>query len=238
MKKVFITMFVLAALAAICLPASAQDNAKLVGAWNITLETPQGSRNVPLEVKEENGKLVPSQPFTMAEIKGNDVTLKMTVKFQDNDLPITYTGKLEGDSMKGDADFGGFASGTWTAKRRVAGTAPTGLPAGVTPPASAPTAGVAGTWELTIESPQGKRTVELMIKDEGGKLSGKMKNQQGETALDSLTLSGADIAFKMTRDIQGQQMVFAYKGKVEGNKMKGEVDFGGMATGSWEAAKK
>ena len=227
MKNVFITLFAFMALAAA--PALAQDNAKLVGTWDVTLETPQGTRNFPVAFKEENGKLTPAPPLTMAEIKGNDVTMKMTVKFQDNDMVITYTGKVEGDNMKGDADFGGFATGTWTAKRRPA--KPAGAPA-------AAAAGVAGDWDLTIDSPQGKRTVGLSIKDEGGKLSGKIKNQQGETALDSIAVTGSDITFAMTRDIQGQKMVFTYKGKIDGNKMKGEVDFGGMATGAWEAVKK
>ena len=233
MKNGSIMMFVFAALLAVSVSALAQDNAKLVGTWDMTLETPQGTRNFPLVIKEENGKLTPSQPFTMAEIKGSDVKMKMKVKVQEMDMEISYTGKLEGDTMKGEADFGGLATGTWSAKRKAAGAA--------APPSAAPAssgAGVAGDWDMTIESPQGKRTVGLSIKDEGGKLSGKIKNQQGETALDSIALSGSDITFKMTRDIQGQQMVFAYKGKVEGNKMKGEVDFGGMATGTWEAVKK
>ena len=233
MKNGFITLLVFAAWVVASGTAFAQDTAKVVGTWDMTLETPQGTRNFQFVLKEENGKLAPSQPFTMAEIKGSDITMKMTVKFQDNDMVITYTGKVEGDAMKGDADFGGFASGSWSAKRKAAGAA---APAS----AAAPAAGsaVVGDWDMTIDSPQGKRTTVLSVKEESGKLSGKMKNQQGETALDSIAVSGSDITFSITRDIQGQKMVFTYKGKIDGNKMKGEVDFGGMATGAWEAVKK
>lgn len=236
MKRRFsVVLLLLAALVAVAATAQAQDNAKLIGSWEIVLETPQGTRNIPLIIKEENGKLVASQPFNSAEIKGNDVTLKMTVKFQDNDLPITYTGKVEGDEMKGDADFGGFASGGWTAKRKAAaGAAAPAAPAAATAGGSA----VAGDWDLTIESPQGQRTIGLSLKDEGGKLSGKIKSPQGEAPLDSVTLAGSDITFKMTREVQGQQMVFTYTGKVESGKMKGDVDFGGFASGTWQAVKK
>src|SRR5262245_46737248 len=124
MKRFISTFSVLTVMFAATISAYAQSS-KVVGTWDMSLETPQGTRNFPLVIKEEGGKLVPSNPFTMAEVKGSDITMKMKVQVQGNDLEITYTGKVEGDSMKGDADFGGFASGTWSAKRKTdAGAAP------------------------------------------------------------------------------------------------------------------
>lgn len=96
-------------------------------------------------------------------------------------------------------------------------------------------ANVAGSWDITIESPQGKRTVLLVIKKDGDKLSGSMKSPQGETALDSVALASDEITFVMTRQIQGQDMKFTYKGKVAKDSMKGDADFGGFATGTWSA---
>jgi hypothetical protein len=164
-------------------------------------------------------------------VKGNDVKMVMTVKFQDTDMVITYTGKLEGDAMKGDADFGGFAQGTWSAKRKAATSSST-------PPAAAPaqsTAGAAGNWDMTIESPNGKRTLQLIIKDEGGKYSAVVKTPQGEAPLKSVSVSGSDIKLVMVREVQGQEMVMTYTGKVASGKMSGDADFGGLATGTWEA---
>ena len=40
-----------------------------------------------------------------------------TINFQGTPLPITLTGKVDGDTMAGKADFGGFAEGDWSAKR-------------------------------------------------------------------------------------------------------------------------
>jgi len=96
-------------------------------------------------------------------------------------------------------------------------------------------ASVAGTWDITIESPQGKRTVLLIIKKNGDKLAGAMKSPQGETALESIALNNDDIAFALTRQIQGQDMKLSYTGKVAKDSMKGDVDFGGLATGTWSA---
>lgn len=96
-------------------------------------------------------------------------------------------------------------------------------------------ASVAGTWDITIESPQGKRTVLLIIKKNGDTLTGAMKSPQGETALESIALNNDDIAFALTRQVQGQDMKFSYTGKVAKDSMKGDVDFGGLATGTWSA---
>lgn len=233
MKKLISTIFVLTTLFAAA--AFAQDNAKLVGTWDMTLETPQGTRNFPLVIKEEGGKLALSPPFTSAEAKGSDVKMAMTVKFQDTDMVITYTGKLEGDAMKGDADFGGFAQGTWSAKRKAATGANAPSAAAAAPQSGASSTGAAGNWDMTIESPQGKRTLQLIIKDEGGKYSAKVKTPQGESPLKSVSVSGSDITLVMVREVQGQEMVMTYKGKIASGKMSGDADFGGLATGTWEA---
>src|ERR1044071_6812611 len=94
---------------------------------------------------------------------------------------------------------------------------------------------VAGDWDITIESPQGKRTSQLVIKDEGGKLSGMMKSQRGERPLDSISVKGNEITFTMMVNAQGQDLVITYKGKVEKDAMSGEADFGGFASGAWSA---
>src|SRR5213078_822756 len=59
-------------------------------------------------------------------------------------------------------------------------------------------ANVVGTWDITIESPQGKRESQLVIKQDGGKLTGAMKSPRGERLLDSVKVEGSDITFVMT----------------------------------------
>lgn len=94
---------------------------------------------------------------------------------------------------------------------------------------------VAGSWDITIESPQGKNTSLLVIKKDGEKLAAMMKSPRGERPLDSISLKGDEITFTMTRPVQGQDMLFTYKGKVAKDSMSGDVDFGGLATGTWSA---
>jgi len=99
----------------------------------------------------------------------------------------------------------------------------------------APQAGVVGTWDITIDSPQGQNKAMLVIKKEGDKLTGAMKSARGERPLSSVTVNANDITFVMNANVGGQDMVFTYKGKVEKDSMKGDVDFGGLATGAWSA---
>jgi hypothetical protein len=229
MKKVISTILFITTLCIIS--ALAQDNAKLVGAWDMSLETPQGTRNFPLVVKEEGGKLVPSAPFTSAEVKGSDVKMSMTVKVNDMDMVITYTGKVEGDAMKGDADFGGFAQGTWSAKRKST-TAPA-------PTAAAPAAGavnVTGTWSATVETSQGTGNPTFTFKQEGETLTGNYKGQLGEAPLKG-TVKGSDISFMMKLNVQGQDFEITYTGKVEGSSMKGKAVLGQLGEATWTAKK-
>src|SRR5436853_1334124 len=101
--------------------------------------------------------------------------------------------------------------------------------------ARAQSAGVVGSWDITIESPQGTRTSQLVIKQDGDKLTGVMKSPRGERPVDSITVKGSDITMTMTVNAQGQDLVITYKGKVEKDKMSGDADFGGFASGAWSA---
>ena len=73
---------------------------------------------------------------------------------------------------------------------------------------------VVGSWDITVESPQGKSTSVLMIKKDGEKLVGMMKGARGERPLENVALSGSDITFVMKISFQGQDMAITYKGKV------------------------
>lgn len=231
MKRAFQTIFVLAALLVVSLSALAQNSAA-VGTWDMALETPQGTRNFPFSIKEDGGKLVPSTPFKSAEVKGDSITMKMTVKFQESDMEITYTGKIKGDDMSGDADFGGLASGTWTAKRKAAGAS--------APPASAPAqsgaVNVSGTWNATVETQAGSGNPSFVLKQDGENLTGTYKGQFGEAPLKG-TVKGSDISFAFKVDAQGQNLEITYTGKVSGDTMSGKVVLGSFGEGTWTAKK-
>lgn len=104
-----------------------------------------------------------------------------------------------------------------------------------TSPAFAQKAGV-GTWAFTTISPEGEFKSTLVIREEGGKLVAVGKSAQGERPYDKIEVEGEKITLVITIDYNGSPMVITYTGKVTKEKMEGEADFGGLATGSWSAA--
>ena len=211
--------------------------AEVGGTWNVTMNIPGSEpRKFPLVLKQDAGNLSASvgpSPAT-GTIKGNDITLKYTVKFQDNDLPITMTGKVTGGEMKGDVDFGGMAQETWTATRGEAAAAPAPA-AAIT--AAAPASGA--TWNLTYTSPVGEFPVILTVQQEGEAISGiaDMKGQNAQKVPFKGTLKGDAVEFKYTIKYEGNDMPITSKGTVSGSEVKGKVDYAGLAEGEFKGKK-
>jgi hypothetical protein len=94
---------------------------------------------------------------------------------------------------------------------------------------------VTGDWDVTIQSPQGANTVLVTFKQDGEKISGIFKSPQGELPFDGGTLTGNDLKFAFTIDVQGNSLIISMTGKVDGAAMTGKADFGGFGEGDWSA---
>lgn len=208
------------------------------GNWDVKIVSPQGERVAPVSLKQsgENvtGKMGPYD--VTGSVKGTAVTLKYTVKFQDNDLPITMTGTLNGDAMAGKADFGGFAEGEWSAKKSNSTAAPAAPAAAAS--ASSSSAAAAGEWSLVFSTPNGDIPAKFMIKQEGENLMGEVKGEGpiGNVPLKG-TLKGDAVEIKYTIKFEGNDMPITMKGKVTGGEMKGTADYGGLAEGEFKGKK-
>jgi hypothetical protein len=212
--------------------AIAQSKADPNGTWDLTLETPQGSRNATAVLKAVGEKITGVMkrqqgdlPLT-GTVKGSDITLVYTIKFQDQDLTITLTGTGDKDSMKGNADFGGFAQGTWSAKRHQegAGSAPAG-------PASGGS-NITGNWAFEVQTDQGSGSPSFTFKQDGEKLTGTYKGAFGEGPVEG-TVKGNAINFTVKVNAQGQDITITYTGTIDGATMKGTVKLGDLGNGTW-----
>lgn len=107
-------------------PIAAEQNAPdIVGAWAMTTSSPQGENTNTMVVTKDGDTLKAvaksergERPYDSISVTGNSVTLVMTIDFSGSPMVITYSGKLEGAGMKGDADFGGLAQGSWSAVKQ------------------------------------------------------------------------------------------------------------------------
>jgi hypothetical protein len=103
---------------------------------------------------------------------------------------------------------------------------------------SALAADVAGTWALTIESPNGPLDVTLTLKQDGDKLTGIVSSQMGEAPITG-TVKDSAVEFTMNFDANGAAMVLLYKGKIDTDgKIAGTIDLGGQGEMKFSGAKK
>jgi len=234
MSRCLLLMLIAVACA---IPILAQGDG-VAGSWDLTLNSPQGTFNLQFNLKQDGEKLsgvVKSQRGERpveGTVKGKDVTIKWTTKYEDNDLPITLTGTLDGSTMKGSADYGGFAQGDFSAKRAGDSAAPApNSPA----PAAAPAdkIDVSGAWIFQVETPAGSGTPTFTFKQEGEKLTGQYKGTFGEAPLTG-TVKGNKIDFTIKVQAQGQEATINYTGTVEKDgTMKGTVNLGDIGSGTW-----
>ena len=109
---------------ALVIPSLAGAQNKAVGAWDFTTISPEGTFNSQLIIREEGGKLAAvgksdrgERPYDSIDVKGNKITLVITISYNGSPMVITYNGQIDDPNMGGDADFGGLATGTWSAER-------------------------------------------------------------------------------------------------------------------------
>jgi hypothetical protein len=230
MKAIIKVLGIAVAIAAFCSLGIAQAKPDPSGTWDLTIESPQGTRTTTAVLKADGDKITGvlkrqqgDTPLT-GTLKGSEITLVYSIKLQDQDLKITLSGTAEKDSMKGSADFGGFAQGTWSAKRHQEG--------GSTAAASPGASNISGNWAFEVQTDQGSGSPSFTFKQDGEKLTGTYKGAFGEGPVDG-TVKGNAINFNVKVNAQGQDVVISYTGTIESGGMKGTVKLGDLGTGTW-----
>jgi len=98
-------------------------------------------------------------------------------------------------------------------------------------------ASVAGKWTLSVQFEDGSGTPTVVFTEDGETLSGTYTGQLGEAPLTG-TLKDKKIVFRVKYNVQGYEAEFVYSGTLESEtSMKGTVDLGGMASGTWTGKK-
>jgi hypothetical protein len=215
----------------------------------VTINSPQGA-NTSLVVFKQDGDKVSGVlkgrggelPFEGGTLTGNDLKFSFTINTQGMALPITLTGKVEGDTMTGKADFGGFAEGDWTAKRAsaTADAAPattTTAPATTTtaPATTTSTGGAGGKWDVLLITPGGEFPATASLTDTAGKITGTFASQMGEVAVTG-TVEGKALKMTMVAQTPQGEMTVVLTGDVDGDAIvNGQADVPGVGAMPWSA---
>ncbi len=101
-------------------------------------------------------------------------------------------------------------------------------------------AGPTGTWKWTVKFGDNELNFTLKLKAEGDKLTGTMSGpREGtESKIEDGTYKNGEVAFKVTRERNGQKFVIKYKGKVSGDTITGKSEFernGETMSRDWKA---
>ena len=111
-----------ATLALIVSTSSVFAQKPVVGTWDLTTISPEGEFKSTLVVRDEGGKLVAvgkspqgERPYDSVAVEGNKITLVVTISYNGSPMVITYNGTVDKEQMGGEADYGGLATGTWSA---------------------------------------------------------------------------------------------------------------------------
>lgn len=96
-----------------------------------------------------------------------------------------------------------------------------------------------GTWKWSVTFNNQNRDFTLKLKLEGDKLTGSMLGRDNqETPIEDASYKDGEVAFKVTRERNGQKFTIKYKGKVKDDTIKGTSEFerqGQNQTRDWEA---
>jgi hypothetical protein len=99
-------------------------------------------------------------------------------------------------------------------------------------------ADLTGTWTFQVDTDLGSGTPTFTFKQEGSKLRGTYSGALGEAPVTG-KIDGAKVEFWFEASPAGEKITVRYSGTLEGDrKMKGNVDLGGQAKGTFTAEKK
>ena len=98
----------------------------------------------------------------------------------------------------------------------------------------------AGTWKWS-QTGQGGQTFETTakLKQDGEKLTGSATGRGGtDSTIEDGTIKNEEVTFKIVRERNGQKVTAKYKGKIQGDTIKGTVETerdGQTRSREWEA---
>jgi hypothetical protein len=227
-------------------PALAQTD--VTGEWDVTLNTMQGPNSIKVTFKQDGEKLsgvlkspIGQLPFDGGSVVGNDLKFGFAIPIQGQPLEISMTGKVDGSSITGKAQFGGFGEGDWTAKR-----SETPAVAPMPPMPAAPldasaggttTSGVSGSWDVTVKTQMGEVPTSAELTETAGKISGTVMGPTGPIEI-SGTVEGTAVKLSFVAKTPQGDIPVSLTGELNGNTVvNGKAVFGGME-GEWSAKRR
>jgi hypothetical protein len=225
MRRPLPLLFVLAgrnSMPAAVRPAAA---ASAAGTWKLAFNTPNGSAvESTLKLSQDGEKLTGTltrsggmeHAIQDGTLKGSDLQFSITIDRDGEQRKVTFKGTLDGDNLKGTVHVGDMDR-PFTGTRQAAAA-----------PATAES--LTGTWNLTIEAPNQTYRPTVTLAQEGEKLTGVLKTENGEEAkLLSGSAKSDAVEFVCDLDIGEMTLHLEFSGKKNDKGLKGNLMVNGMS---------
>jgi hypothetical protein len=100
--------------------------------------------------------------------------------------------------------------------------------------APAPAVNIAGNWNISMDSPGGPVSLRVILRMDGGKFTASIVGQNGETPMRA-KLDGKVVTLAFNAPPAFNSVEITMTGTVDGDTIKGTVDYGGQAQSEWSA---
>ena len=201
--------------------AQAPSNQDLVGTWNLTITSPQGSHPTTVVISEDGGQLkgaltgLPTVGAVAVSTSDSGARLVFAVDYQGQAIDVVMVGKVEGTSIKGTVDYAsGAAAGDFSGTK--------GPAAAAAPAAGAAAGSLTGVWAITGDGGGGWS---FNLTQDGTAVTGNLKSPDGMELPVKGTFEGNALNLAVTSDAASGTI----KGTYDGAALKGSYDIGGNA---------
>ena len=146
-------------------------------------------------------------------VKGNEVSFKVTTSYEGSDYVTTYQGKIDGDNFDGTValDANG-ESYEWP----------------FAPKRSVQMEDLVGTWQFVIEAQGNVFEPKLIVSKDGDKhkaaYNSPMLGKDDQPEVEKFRIEKNELMFTINVSFNGNDMKLDYKGRTYGDKIKGSID--------------
>jgi hypothetical protein len=221
------------------------------GAWELTVETPQGANTSTLTLKQDGSKLTGDLASQMGStpVEGTfadgAVSVTANIDLQGTSLQLGISGKVDGDALNGNVKFGDFGEFPFTGKRASADAA--ARPAAAPAPAAAAarpvsaSAGapgeITGKWDLVLSlEGLGEFPVTAEFKQSGADLTGTFSGPAGDVTLQG-TMTGTAMKLEFEVDTPQGKMPIVMTGELGPDGLSGKATLQGMGEANWKGTR-
>lgn len=214
MRTFCLTVLCLSALSAFAQDSS--DDLRIDGLWKWSFAMHDGYKVEPRVTLKRDGdalsgtarfRSAPAIPIHDGKVDGNVVSWSVVREHNGRKVTTRYEGKLKGDTIKGtiSSDWAGEnKTYPWEAKRTQE-----------TPE---------GEWKWDLAFGEFRSNYSADLKLDGRKVSGKVKSRDREYDVKQGRWQSGELTFTVERERDGVEIISKYRGKIEGDAIKGTIE--------------